>query len=68
MKWGEFFKAGGAAGFTPKQVRGMSLWEFLMCVEGWKLANGAGETGDNGGVRPPTEDEFEAFVDAFGHL
>jgi hypothetical protein len=36
----------------------MSLWEFLMTIEGWKLANNVG--GDSeGSPKPPTEDEFE---------
>jgi hypothetical protein len=58
LKWGEFFKAGGAAGYTPKEIREMSLWEFLMTIEGWKKANNVGEDAD-GSAKPPTEEEFE---------
>jgi len=36
----------------------MSLWEFLMTIEGWKKANNVGGDAD-GSAKPPTEDEFE---------
>jgi len=36
----------------------MSLWEFLMTMEGWKKANNVGESSD-GSPKPPTVDEFE---------
>lgn len=45
--------------FTPKQIREMSLWEFYHTVEGFKIANGSGETG----AEAPTEDEFEAALE-----
>jgi len=31
-------------GFSPAQVREMSLWDFMACSDGWQLANGAKET------------------------
>lgn len=34
-----------------------------MCIEGFKLANGAGES--SGKPRAPSEDEFEAMVNQF---
>jgi hypothetical protein len=37
----------------------MSLWEFLMTIEGWKLANGSGDSEEEGSAKPPTEAEFE---------
>lgn len=39
----------------------MSIWEFLMTIEGWKKANNVGEDAD-GGPKPPTEEEFEHAI------
>lgn len=41
----------------------MSLWEFLMTIEGWKIANNFGENAEGGEIKPPTEDEFDAVMD-----
>ncbi|WP_156884193.1 hypothetical protein [Sphingomonas sp. LK11] len=38
----------------------MSMWEFIMTMEGWKLANGGGE--GEAEAKPPTEDEFDAVM------
>jgi hypothetical protein len=43
----------------------MSLWEFIMTIEGWKLANGAGEGAESGEAKPPTEDEFFAMLEQY---
>ena len=36
-------------GFSPSQVREMSLWDFMACSDGWQLANGAKEAPGGGG-------------------
>lgn len=41
----------------------MSMWEFIMTMEGWKLANGGGEGVEGGEAKPPTEDEFDAMME-----
>ena len=43
-------------GFTPAQVREMTLEDFDACVEGWNRAQGAGP--------PPTlsNDDYNALV------
>lgn len=46
-------------GFTPQDVKKMSIWEFLFATDGWKKANGAGESD---AVEAPSEDEFYAMV------
>ncbi len=50
-------------GFTPRQIREMSLWEFMMTVDGFKKANTSPE-GEGGAVKPPTEAEFEKRIAA----
>ena len=49
-------------GFTPREIREMSLWEFMMTVDGFKKANTSDEGG--GSVKPPTEAEFEERIAA----
>lgn len=31
-------------GFPPREVKLMTMWEYMACVQGWNRANG-GETG-----------------------
>lgn len=62
IPWGDFYKFGSVAGFTPAQVKEMSLWEFNAVVEGKTKANEAANGG--GEVKAPTEDEFFAAIEA----
>lgn len=48
-------------GFTPQQVRAMTLAQFGACVQGWNRANGAAP-----GPDAPSIAEFEAAKRAHG--
>lgn len=43
MKFGSLYQFGGAAGFTPRQVDEMSLWEFSHAARGYMSANSSEE-------------------------
>lgn len=45
---------GGAAGFTPVQVKEMSLWEYLWATDGWRKSQGSGDDP----ASAPSEEEF----------
>jgi hypothetical protein len=47
-------------GFTPAQVDGCSLWEFLVCREGWIAANCPEETA------APTPEQHDAMIEKWG--
>lgn len=57
------YAQGGAAGFTPNQVREMSLFDFYWCCKGWRMANGAEE---EKGAKAPSVEEFKAFMEREG--
>ena len=40
-------------GLDPRQVDGMSLWEFVTCVDAWRLAQGGEEEPE-----APSEEEY----------
>lgn len=44
---------GAAVGYTPQDVRAMSLWQFQAAMTGYAKANGADDKGD-----APSDDEF----------
>lgn len=45
-------------GFTPKEIRGMSLWEFRATIDGFVKANGGGEDKSS----TITEDEYDDIL------
>lgn len=48
-------------GFTPQDVRAMSLWQYMAAVDGYSRAHSGG--GANG-MDDKTFDELSAMVDA----
>ena len=44
-------------GFTPQQVRAMSLWDLAQSVTGWKRANGVKDA-----PKAPSDDLFEKWT------
>ena len=42
-------------GFPPREVKQMSRWEYLACVEGWNRAQGAGA------AKPMSDEEYDAL-------
>lgn len=47
-------------GFSPQQVRAMSLWQYMAAVDGYARAHGSG----GAGMDDKTFDELAAMVDA----
>lgn len=58
IPWGNLYSIAGAVGFTPLQVREMSLWEFRFSVKGWRDFNCA----DEESVSAPSVEEFRDFM------
>lgn len=55
---------GGATGFSPAQIKEMSIVEFLYAADGWRKSNGI--DGDSDGPKPPSEEEFFAKLESLG--
>lgn len=53
------YGSGAAMGFPPREIKQMTIWEYLACVRGWNRAQGNGHkhSGD-----PMTDDEYDALV------
>lgn len=43
-------------GFPPREVKRMTMWEYMACVQGWNRAQGSGATST-----PMSEDDYEAL-------
>lgn len=63
VAWGRFYGWGGTLGFTPRDIKEMSLWEFNMTIDGWRQANGAAE---EEGASAPSDADFYAAVERYG--
>jgi uncharacterized protein (UPF0276 family) len=50
----DWFVSGGAMGWTPDQVRALSLSDFAAALEGWSLAQGG---------KPPLKEDDVAMLD-----
>lgn len=55
----------GVAGYTPPEIKAMSLYEYNCLYAGWHLSKGLGKDadGDEEG-QPISEDEFERLLAA----
>jgi hypothetical protein len=53
---------GGAMGVNPRDIKVLSIWEFLQMGEGYRAANGGGETGP----KAPTPNEYNAMLEKHG--
>jgi broad specificity phosphatase PhoE len=53
-RWGLYYGAGAAMGFTPRQVRDMTPWEFAHVRAGWIGANNP-EALESGVAEPPDD-------------
>ncbi|MDN3713447.1 GTA-gp10 family protein [Paracoccus cavernae] len=42
IRFSRLYGNGVALGFTPAQVKEMSMWELTACLDGWNRAQGAG--------------------------
>jgi hypothetical protein len=51
---------GAAMGFTPDQVRAMSLYDFSACVTGYRRANGVD---NDGALTVQDEERLAAAID-----
>ena len=59
MTFAPYFQVGAAMGYSPTEIRDMSLWEFEAAFEGWSKANGIST-----GLSDTEFDELSAMVDA----
>lgn len=48
-------------GFTPRQMREMSLWEYSCCLDGWRQAHETEKEPDDEGMTPEL---FRKLMDA----
>ena len=42
-------------GFPPREVKQMTMWEYMACIKGWNRSQGA-ETG-----APMSDEDYEAL-------
>lgn len=56
MKFSTFYGSGAAMGFPPREIKAMTLWEYMACVSGWNRANSSGHAhqGD-----PISDEEYD---------
>jgi hypothetical protein len=48
-------------GFTPNQMRAMSLWEYTACLDGWRKAHEPTDKAEDDGMTPEL---FRKIMDA----
>ena len=42
-------------GFPPREVKLMTMWEYMACINGWNRANGASAS------TPMSDDDYDAL-------
>lgn len=43
-------------GFPPREVKLMTMWEYMACVKGWNRVNGGGDAGT-----PMSDEDYDAL-------
>ena len=46
-------------GFPPREVKLMTMWEYMACVSGWNRAQGGGYAHQG---EPISDEEYDALV------
>lgn len=46
-------------GFTPRELKLMTMWEYLACVGGWNRAQGSGHAHNGGSM---TDEQYDALA------
>lgn len=60
MRFAAIYGGGAVLGYTPQDVRKMSIWQYMAAVDGYIKANSSGE--ENG----LTESEKDQLADWLG--
>ncbi|WP_406720367.1 hypothetical protein RPE78_09135 [Thioclava litoralis] len=47
-------------GFAPSQIKEMTLWEYLACLDGWNRSQGKGHAHEGG---PMTDADYDALCE-----
>lgn len=58
VRFAAVYGNGAALGFTPQEVRRMSMWQFMAAVDGYVKANST----DDGGLSQKEKDELWEWV------
>lgn len=56
MKFSTFYGSGAAMGFPPREIKAMTLWEYMACVKGWNRAQGGGHAHEGD---PISDEEYD---------
>lgn len=58
MRFAAIYGNGAMMGFTPQQVRAMSVWQFMAAVDGYVKANSS----EDAGLTSTEKDEIAAML------